>query len=76
MNEAKPEPVPAVPRPETVKQGSSKLQEKFDAQKKALQRLTLSTLEFGAQSGLTPEQVRALRDAFEVLGWLPTDVRV
>lgn len=50
--------------------------EKFDRQKKALQKMTVQMLEVGTVAGLTADQVVALKEALQSLGWLPTDVRV
>lgn len=53
-----------------------RLLERFDAQKKTLQRFVITTISVGAQDGLSPEQVGLLREGLEVLGWLPRDVKV
>jgi hypothetical protein len=44
---------------------------KFDAQKKVLQGMTVQMLIRGEATGLGPDEVRELRKALDVLGWLP-----
>lgn len=70
-----PKVAPAIAR-ERVLSDQAKLQEKFDAQKKILQRFTLQLLVDGQTAGLTGPEVKDLREALEVLGWLPRDVKV
>lgn len=70
---------PVAQAPEEAKPARPKrdgLQEKFDAQKKVLQRMVLSALERGRETGMEAHEVAALADALLVLGWLPPDVKV
>lgn len=51
-----------------------KLMEKFDNQKRVLQRYVLKQLEDGVANGLSGAAVATLRDGLLALGWLPPDV--
>lgn len=64
------------PQPTKRSPDPDRLQERFDAQKKTLQRFVVGTISVGAVDGLSPEQVGLLREGLEVLGWLPRDVKV
>lgn len=65
---------PKVTGPKT--QPKQDLQEKYERQKRALQKLTRATFEWGEEGGLNSAQVTALREALEVLGWLPEGLKV
>jgi hypothetical protein len=62
------------PTPLTAEE--AKYKDKFDAQKRVLQRIVLATLEGGKVNGLTAGQVGALQDGLYALGWVPLDVKV
>lgn len=51
-------------------------EEKYERQKRSLQRLTIATLRGGQEHGLNDAQVSALTEALEVLGWLPRELRL
>lgn len=52
------------------------LEERFERQKRILQRMTIGELRHGAEHGLNKLQVRALHEALIELGWIPKGVRV
>ena len=56
--------------------GQAVPRDKYDVQKRSLQRMVLVMLEGGALHGLTLLQVRALDDALRVLGWIPAEIKV
>lgn len=72
-----PEAAPPVAKKKPIKPEDLTVpKEKFDAQKKVLQRLTLRLLEHGTKSGLTAEEASALKESLDVLGWVPRDIRL
>ena len=52
------------------------LQERFDAQKRCLQRMVVAAFQAGSMNGLPAEGVRSLQASLVVLGWLPDDLRL
>lgn len=52
------------------------VREKFESQKKVLQRMTLGLLEEGAERGLSDREAAVLRDALRELGWIPAELKV
>jgi hypothetical protein len=63
--------------PEVAEKSQNRdLRAKFEAQKKVLQRIVVRMLERGETTGMDSDEVRVLRDALVVLGWLPTDLKV
>ncbi len=50
--------------------------ERFDEQKRALQRLTVMAFSHGRRHGLEADDVAALEEALRTLGWLPADLKL
>ncbi len=64
----------AARRPKTTpKKGRD---ERFDEQKRALQRMTMVALAHGRRHGLEADDVAALEEALRTLGWLPSDLKL
>jgi len=52
------------------------LEEKFKEQKRILQVYVMRQLQWGEVEGFKPIEVSLLKEALEVLGWLPTDLKL
>lgn len=62
----------------TPKKHSQKvtIEEKFDRQKRILQKMVVATLDRGEVEGLNFEEVKVMREALVALGWIPTNLRL
>lgn len=61
-------------RPKTTPKKST--EERFEEQKKALQKVVILSIRRGKTSGLNAAEVVAVEEALQVLGWLPRDLQL
>lgn len=61
-------------RPKTTPKKTA--DERFEEQKRALQKLVIQALRGGKKAGLKPDEVVAVEEALLALGWLPRDLQL
>ena len=81
MNDALPapngaQPIPTEAKAQAARDANRALMDRYDQQKKCLQRFVIRLIESGVENGLSSSEVVILREGLEVLGWLPRDVKV
>lgn len=72
----KPPFVQAIEEIDRGKAANRAFREKFDAQKKCLQKMVVARFERGKITGFEPDEVAAIHEALVVLGWIPVDLKV